>query len=344
MTRKSPTPIKVQKPWRPLDMLSFAALTAFTLLFLFPFVWMFTNAVRRNNEVLAVPPKFFPSSWEWGNVAKAPVELPFGQFFINSSVMGIGVTAITVVVSAMAAYAFARLRFPGCEGDLLDRFPFELSGGQRQRVAMGRAIVRNPAVFLFDEQLSNLDAKLRVQMRGEIKARRQRVGSTMVYVTHDQIEAMTMADRIVVTRDGHIEQAAAPLELYDEPANIFVATFLGSPSMNLLPAIVRNGALHGPAGGVWAMPQAAGLRQEQAGTVGVRPEHLEIVDSGMSGRVGLIGPTGAETHVLIDIGGSQVTAAMRDRVNFRAGDTIALGSALAKTYVFDAGTGQRIHA
>jgi multiple sugar transport system ATP-binding protein len=225
---------------------------------------------------------------------------------------------------------------------LLDRFPSELSGGQRQRVAMGRAIVRDPAVFLFDEPLSNLDAKLRVQMRTEIKALHQRLGATMVYVTHDQIEAMTMADRIVVMRGGRIEQVGSPLELYDEPVNEFVATFLGSPSMNLLPAAVRNGVVHGPGGSQWALPVAAALTDGAAVTVGVRPEHLVLSDKGMKGTIALIEPTGAETHVLIDVDGHKITAAFRERVTLKPGDAVTVGASTDKTYFFDKSSGRRI--
>ncbi|TIX32463.1 MAG: ATP-binding cassette domain-containing protein, partial [Mesorhizobium sp.] len=131
---------------------------------------------------------------------------------------------------------------------LLDRYPRQLSGGQRQRVAMGRAIVRDPQVFLFDEPLSNLDAKLRVQMRGEIKALHQRLGTTTIYVTHDQIEAMTMADKIVVLHDGLVEQIGAPLDLYDRPANLFVAGFIGSPSMNFIRGRIEEGVFRSASG------------------------------------------------------------------------------------------------
>ena len=159
----------------------------------------------------------------------------------------------------------------------LDRFPRELSGGQRQRVAMGRAIVRDPKVFLFDEPLSNLDAKLRVQMRAEIKALHQRLKTTTVYVTHDQIEAMTMADRIVVMHDGGIEQIGTPLELYDRPDNLFVAQFIGSPAMNVVKGTVRrtDGTAHVEAAGGVHWPLGAGAGADgQAVTYGVRPEHL----------------------------------------------------------------------
>src|SRR5499433_2682872 len=162
--------------------------------------------------------------------------------------------------------------------ELLDRKPKALSGGQRQRVAMGRAIVRDPKVFLFDEPLSNLDAKLRVAMRGEIKALHQRLKTTTVYVTHDQVEAMTMADRIVVMHDGRVEQIGTPLELYDRPGNLFVAQFIGSPAMNVIEGTVRrNGTAYvEAAGGVkWPLGEAAGS-DGQPVSYGIRPEHLEL--------------------------------------------------------------------
>src|SRR5271166_1805930 len=162
---------------------------------------------------------------------------------------------------------------------LLDRYPRQLSGGQRQRVAMGRAIVRDPKVFLFDEPLSNLDAKLRVAMRGEIKALHQRLRTTTVYVTHDQVEAMTMADRIVVMHDGRVEQIGTPLDLYDRPGNLFVAQFIGSPAMNVIEGTVRRGAgaLHiETTGGIlWPLGEAAGS-DGQAVAYGIRPEHLTL--------------------------------------------------------------------
>ncbi|MFZ8941217.1 MAG: ABC transporter ATP-binding protein, partial [Gemmobacter sp.] len=181
----------------------------------------------------------------------------------------------------------------------LARFPRELSGGQRQRVAMGRAIVRDPQVFLFDEPLSNLDAKLRVQMRSEIRELHQRLGTTTVYVTHDQIEAMTMADRIVVMRDGHIAQVGAPLEVYDRPANVFVAGFIGSPAMNLLPATVAGGGEVEVGGTRLAAPEVAGLAPGTAVTYGVRPEHLDLADTGLAARVAVVEPTGSETHLVL---------------------------------------------
>jgi multiple sugar transport system ATP-binding protein len=171
---------------------------------------------------------------------------------------------------------------------LLDRFPRELSGGQRQRVAMGRAIVRDPKVFLFDEPLSNLDAKLRVAMRAEIKALHQRLKTTTVYVTHDQIEAMTMADRIVVMRGGAVQQVGAPGDIYRNPANAFVATFIGSPPMSLLPAEVQGCSVALAGGLVVALPDARAAAVSRAGAtrvqLGLRAEHVRLVPTGTPGR------------------------------------------------------------
>src|SRR5437667_2882317 len=172
----------------------------------------------------------------------------------------------------------------------LHRFPRELSGGQRQRVAMGRAIVRDPKVFLFDEPLSNLDAKLRVAMRAEIKALHQRLKTTTVYVTHDQVEAMTMADRIAVMNEGRIEQLGAPLELYDRPANLFVAQFIGSPAMNVFDGTLKNGAVEA-LGASWPAPQNRGS-DGQAVKYGIRPEHLQLGREGVPAEGGVVGPEG----------------------------------------------------
>src|SRR6059058_968819 len=180
---------------------------------------------------------------------------------------------------------------------LLERYPRQLSGGQRQRVAMGRAIVRDPQVFLFDEPLSNLDAKLRVAMRTEIKELHQRLKTTTVYVTHDQIEAMTMADRIVVMHDGLVEQIGAPLELYDKPQNLFVAGFIGSPAMNFLTGSIKaNGTLafEGPGGAKLPLNAAPSGSDGRPAVYGVRPEHFVIADDGAEAEVQVVEPTGAE--------------------------------------------------
>jgi len=224
---------------------------------------------------------------------------------------------------------------------LLDRLPRQLSGGQRQRVAMGRAIVRDPQVFLFDEPLSNLDAKLRVSMRAEIKALHQRLATTTIYVTHDQIEAMTMADRIVVMHDGIVEQIGTPLELYDNPANQFVAGFIGSPAMNFI-AGTRTGSTLRDAGGLsWAAPQVSG-GDGQAATLGVRPEHLRIAPGGVSAEVVVVEPTGSETMVILNASGTKITALLRERIALRPGEVVPLSYDPALTHLFDAASGARL--
>src|SRR5215470_3194655 len=231
----------------------------------------------------------------------------------------------------------------------LKRYPRELSGGQRQRVAMGRAIVRDPKVFLFDEPLSNLDAKLRVAMRGEIKALHQRLKTTTVYVTHDQVEAMTMADRIVVMHDGRIEQIGTPLALYDRPGNLFVAQFIGSPAMNVVNGVVRRagGSAYVEAdGGVrWPLDGGPGA-DGQAVSYGVRPEHLMLAPagSGVPGEVIVVEPTGAETELVIQVGASQVILRMHGRARVEHDEKVGLSVDPASVHVFDQTTGQRLAA
>ncbi len=228
----------------------------------------------------------------------------------------------------------------------LSRYPRALSGGQRQRVAMGRAIVRNPQVFLFDEPLSNLDAKLRVQMRTEIRELHQRLATTTVYVTHDQIEAMTMADRIVVMRDGHIAQIGAPLELYDRPANVFVAGFIGSPAMNLIEGEIVEGP-NGPEvqAGEMRLPAPAlhGIAPGRRIVYGIRPEHLGIVAaSGLAATVSVVEPTGSETHLVLRGGGRELTVVSRERLAVRPGETVHLTPDTSMVHLFDADSGNRI--
>jgi multiple sugar transport system ATP-binding protein len=230
--------------------------------------------------------------------------------------------------------------------DLLDRYPRQLSGGQRQRVAMGRAIVRDPAVFLFDEPLSNLDAKLRVQMRAEIKELHQRLNTTTVYVTHDQIEAMTLADRIVVMHDGIIEQMGTPLELYDNPNSLFVAGFIGSPPMNFVPGIVQGGDLPSlkTADGV-SLPLPTGLKTLTVGReviFGFRPQHLTIDPAGIPTQVVVVEPTGSETQLNGRVGSHVVTAIFHDRIDLNPGETVNLLPDIRRAHVFDAGTGVRV--
>ncbi|AVA23459.1 sn-glycerol-3-phosphate ABC transporter ATP-binding protein UgpC [Rhizobium sp. NXC24] len=231
---------------------------------------------------------------------------------------------------------------------LLDRKPAQLSGGQRQRVAMGRAVVRNPAVFLFDEPLSNLDAKLRVQMRSEIKALHQKVQTTSIYVTHDQIEAMTLADRIVVLNQRRIEQQGTPIELYRQPANLFVAGFIGSPAMNFLDGMV-NGVDGSPSVRLTDGTQVriAGERRVKSGQsvkIGLRPEHLSLTGSGspLTGQTLLVEPTGAQTHVLFDLAGEQVTAVVDGEAPVRYGEQLKVNVNADQVYVFDSGSGMAL--
>ena len=231
----------------------------------------------------------------------------------------------------------------------LDRYPRQLSGGQRQRVAMGRAIVRDPQVFLFDEPLSNLDAKLRVQMRTEIKELHQRLKTTSIYVTHDQIEAMTMADKIVVMKDGLVEQTGGPLELYDRPANLFVAGFIGSPAMNIIPGTARTaaGAPHVVFADGATLPLPIGSRAVDGQPVlyGIRPEHCALTGiGGLPANVVVVEPTGADTQLYCRFNGQEVNAMVRDRVDCRPGDHIALTPDLGRAHLFDAASGIRLAA
>ncbi len=229
--------------------------------------------------------------------------------------------------------------------ELLSRYPRQLSGGQKQRVAMGRAIVRDPRVFLFDEPLSNLDAKTRVQMRSEIRALHQRLGTTTIYVTHDQVEAMTMADKIVVMNNGYVEQTGTPLELYDEPRNTFVAGFIGSPSMNMLKGkISHNGtAKFTSAGGLeLALPELGRYPQSDSVILGIRPEHFEISDHGTEVEVRVIEPTGSETHIVVGSYNDEIVAVLKERFPAKPGDKIRLMIKPNHIHVFDAETGRRL--
>jgi multiple sugar transport system ATP-binding protein len=218
--------------------------------------------------------------------------------------------------------------------EYLDRKPAQLSGGQRQRVAIGRAMVRDPAVFLFDEPLSNLDAQLRTQMRLEIKKLHQRVGNTIIFVTHDQVEAMTMADRIVIMKDGHIQQVGTPAEVFHRPANVFVAQFIGAPSMNMLDAIWRGGRLH-----VLGQELAADLNLSEGSslTVGIRPDDLVVSDAQglFEGVVNVLEPLGSETLVYVDIGGREVIAKADGRMPPQLGARVQLAADLANMHLFD---------
>jgi multiple sugar transport system ATP-binding protein len=226
----------------------------------------------------------------------------------------------------------------------LARYPRQLSGGQRQRVAMGRAIVRDPSVFLFDEPLSNLDAKLRVQMRAEIKELHQRLKTTTVYVTHDQVEAMTMADRIVVLHDGIVEQIGSPLDLYDSPANLFVAGFIGSPAMNMFKGKIRAGA--GPwfetaDGSHLPLAAAPSGSDGRPAIYGIRPEHFALGGE-LKIDVSVVEPMGSETQVLGKCAGEKVIGVFRERIRTAPGDHLAVTPDLAAVHLFDADTGSRL--
>ena len=222
---------------------------------------------------------------------------------------------------------------------LLERKPNQLSGGQRQRVAIGRAMVRDPAVFLFDEPLSNLDAQLRTQMRLEIKKLHQRVGNTIIFVTHDQVEAMTMADRIVIMKDGHIQQVGTPAEVYHSPANMFVATFIGAPAMNMLTGKGTGGGITLPSGTFATNgPDGADL------VLGVRPDDL-MLSGGQavtSGKVILREPLGSETLIYVDTPSGEIIARADGRTPPEVGETVQLGADPANVHVFDAASGQAV--
>ena len=228
----------------------------------------------------------------------------------------------------------------------LNRYPRALSGGQRQRVAMGRAIVRDPQVFLFDEPLSNLDAKLRVQMRAEIRELQQRLNSTTIYVTHDQIEAMTMADKIVVMQDGYIEQIGSPLEVYDSPTNTFVASFIGSPAMNMIEGIVDTtktgfqlevNVAHLP------LPKLPELTKGQKIIAGVRPENLIPAKSGIPAKIAVVEPTGSETHLLLRGNDQDLTSVLRERRDFMPGQEVNLATKQDGIHIFDQQSKLRIN-
>ncbi|MEF2277707.1 ABC transporter ATP-binding protein [Deinococcus sp. YIM 134068] len=231
---------------------------------------------------------------------------------------------------------------------LLGRKPKELSGGQRQRVAMGRAIVREPKVFLMDEPLSNLDAKLRVEMRAQISQLHRRLGATIIYVTHDQVEAMTLGNRIVVMRDGLIMQVDTPMNLYDFPQNKFVAGFIGSPSMNFLTAKVQNGEF--VLGGSRVAPmgrlsQSLKVYEGKEVFMGIRPEHIGVIGHGQTdipqgnnvlhGKVVVVEPLGAQTDLLIDVAGQTLTSKLEGQTLLQPGDDIQLLVDQTRLHAFD---------
>jgi multiple sugar transport system ATP-binding protein len=232
--------------------------------------------------------------------------------------------------------------------DYLERYPRQLSGGQRQRVAMGRAIVRDPKVFLFDEPLSNLDAKLRVQMRTEIKGLHQRLKTTSIYVTHDQIEAMTMADKIVVMREGNVEQIGHPLDVYDKPNNVFVAGFIGSPSMNFMPAKInlKSGEMFVETenGNQIKIQPSEKFNEGQKIICGIRPEHFEVSteNMGIKIKVKVVEPTGADTLLFSDSNNIEFCSIFQERVKFKPGESLFLTTNPENVHIFDFDSNKRI--
>jgi ABC-type sugar transport system ATPase subunit len=227
--------------------------------------------------------------------------------------------------------------------DLLERYPRQLSGGQRQRVALGRAIVRDPQVFLLDEPLSNLDAVLRVQTRAELKRLFNRLGTTAIYVTHDQAEAMTMSDRIAVFDKGHLQQVGTPLEIYLAPANRFVARFVGSPPMTIVRSHVGNERTLALGPHSIAPPNL--LADGQTGRnvdIGLRAEDVRLAPGGLPGRVEIVEHLGSAVILHIDLGGATVLAQQSDTEAIRTGDSVEVGIDPERLYVFDAGTGAAI--
>ena len=230
----------------------------------------------------------------------------------------------------------------------LERYPRQLSGGQRQRVAMGRAIVRDPKVFLFDEPLSNLDAKLRVQMRTEIKELHQRLKTTSIYVTHDQIEAMTMADKIVVMSEGNVEQIGHPLDVYDEPNNVFVAGFIGSPSMNFLPANIKlksgEAFVETRIGDEFKIKSSENFNDGQKIICGIRPEHFEISseNKGIKVEVNVVEPTGADTLLFSKADEVEFCSIFKERVKLKSGESLCLIADPENIHIFDFKNNNRI--
>ena len=294
---------------------------------------------RRVNEL---PPKDRNIAMVFQSYALYPTMTVARNIGFGLEMRGIGKSARDDAVKGAAALLQVTA--------LLDRRPKDLSGGQRQRVAMGRAIVRDPELFLFDEPLSNLDAKLRVEMRAQIKRLHERLGTTIVYVTHDQVEAMTLGTRVAVMRDGVIQQLADPQTVYDRPANIFVAGFIGSPPMNFIPGILSataDGALFEADGVSLELPgsehaQAAGAGR--AVVLGIRPEDLVPGESGgvLTGSVDIIEPTGPDTYVTLDVAGRAVTARARPYFQASHGQRLSFDVNRLRINLFDAVTEKRI--
>ena len=287
--------------------------------------------------VNAVEPKERDIAMVFQNYALYPHMSVFDNIAYGLRIRGMSRREIRARVDRAAAI----LQLEG----LLDRKPRQLSGGQRQRVAMGRAIVREPKVFLFDEPLSNLDAKLRVQMRVEIKRLQQDLGTTSLYVTHDQVEAMTLADRLIVMNAGNADQIGPPMVLYERPQTAFVAGFIGSPAMNLLSATVEGGSV--ALAGV-RLPLAA-CSEDGAGRpviAGLRPEHLELAETGpLALRTELAERLGADTivHGRLGGGGPLVTARLSGALDVRVGDTLRFALRPEHVHLFDPQTGRRIN-
>ena len=289
-----------------------------------------------NRIVNDLPPKDRDIAMVFQNYALYPHMTVFDNMAFSLKLAGESATAILQRVND-AAQTLGLIPY-------LSRYPRQLSGGQRQRVAMGRAIVRKPRVFLFDEPLSNLDAKLRVAMRAEIKSLHLRLKTTSIYVTHDQIEAMTMADKIVVMNAGRVEQIGSPLELYDNPANQFVAGFIGSPAMNFLAAKIarqNNGFAASIGEGLsLPLPTCPETLDGLEVVIGIRPEHFSIVDEGVHAQVLVVEPTGADTQIYCKLAGNDVSALVHERHNVRPGSGIQLHP--KKIYLFDSISGKRL--
>jgi multiple sugar transport system ATP-binding protein len=252
--------------------------------------------------------------------------------------IGFGLRARRVARAEASERISGAARVVGCEA-LLERKPHELSGGERQRVALARALVREPDVFLLDEPLSNLDAQLRVEMRAELRRLHDRLGATMVYVTHDQVEALTMGDRVAVLSDGVLQQVGEPDEVYRRPANRFVATFVGSPAMNVLTADPEGERLRaGPF--TFDRPPAVGDRPVE---IGIRPEHLALVPEGAQAVVEVVEVAGNETFLHLDAGGTRLVARVGPDQRPAVGSTVALAVTIpGSVHVFDAETGVAI--
>jgi multiple sugar transport system ATP-binding protein len=228
---------------------------------------------------------------------------------------------------------------------LLERYPRQLSGGQRQRVAMGRAIVRHPKVFLFDEPLSNLDAQLRIAMRTEIRALHQRLGATSIYVTHDQVEAMTMADRMVVMNAGRVEQVGAPLDVYDRPQTLYVARFIGAPSINVIEGVIdHTNSVVGVKTKGGALAEVLNMQEAGLGVhMAFRPEHVRLGDTGaLSGKVTVVENLGHETYVFVDTSDGVICTLVDRHLRPRVGDVVGLSIPAPHIHLFHGTTGQRL--